>query len=216
MARDGEGIVWLIAVGWVVLSWIMKAVKGTVRQAGRQPGPIDDKPDAGELRERRERLRLERARQRQLKASNPSTRDSALTDLRRELERVMGVHVEEEHGPAGRRSTIRLEPAEEVEEGESLEVAPEVVSLEVSGDRAARVVVDQDSEAEGIVQRRLAVAESHSRPLTRADHQRFDQSIRAGTAAVPKQAAPTPPAGRQSMRQAFIWSEVLGKPVSER
>ena len=29
---DGEGVVWIIAVGWVILSWIMKAVKGTVRQ----------------------------------------------------------------------------------------------------------------------------------------------------------------------------------------
>ena len=80
---DGEGVVWFIAVGWVILSWIMKAVKGTVRQQG-QLGKVEDKPDAHDLREQRERLRMERARQRQLRASNPSTPAGALTDLRRE------------------------------------------------------------------------------------------------------------------------------------
>lgn len=212
---DADNVVWIIAVGWVILSWIMKAVKGTVRQAGRQPGPIDDKPDAHDLRERRERLRMEQARRRQLKASNPSTPDGALTDLRRELERVMGVHVEVEHGPVGRRSTVRLEPAEEVEELESLERAPEVLSLEGPGDRPARVVVDHDSEIDEIQRRRLAVADSHSGPLTKADHRRFDQSIRGTSSATPKAAEPAAKAP-QSLRQAFIWSEVLGKPVSER
>ena len=212
---DGEGIVWIIAIGWVILNWIMKAVRGAAGQAGKSADPqldIDlEKPDARDLRERREKLRLERARRRLNKT--PSPRQDALTDLRRELERVMGVHVEEEHGPKGRRSSVRLEPAEEVEEAESLEEEPVVASLETTGERAPRVEVDQDSQIEEITRRRLAVAEAHSRPTTRADHQRFDQRIRATSSPAEK---PVVPKARQSLRQAFIWSEVLGKPVSER
>ncbi len=207
---DGEGIVWLIAVGWVILSWIMKAVRGAARQApGRREG--QDQPDAHELREGRERLRKERARRQRLKS--PAPRESALDGFRRELERVMGGHVEEEHGPRGRSASVRLEPSEEVEELESLESEPVVVSLETGEERAARVDVDQDDLAGAIVLRRRAAAEEHSRPLTRADHQRFDQKIRAA----PPVLAPTPPVGvRPGMRQAFIWAEILGKPISER
>ena len=212
---DGEGIVWIIAIGWVILNWIMKAVRGAAGQAGKSPGAqldIDlEKPDAHDLRERRERLRLERARRRLNKT--PSPRQEALADLRRELERVMGVHGEEEHGPKGRRSSVQLEPAEEVEEAESLEAEPVVASLETTGERAPRVEVDQDSQVEEITRRRLAVAEAHSRPTTRADHRRFDERIRATSSPPEKPAASKP---RQSLRQAFIWSEVLGKPVSER
>jgi len=212
---DGEGIVWIIAIGWVILNWIMKAVRGAAGQAGKaKDAQLDidlEKPDANDLRERREKLRLERARRRLNKT--PSPRQDALADLRRELERVMGVHVEEEHGPKGRRSSVRLEPAEEVEEAESLEEEPVVTSLETTGVRAPRVEVDQDSQVEEITRRRLAAAEAHSRPTTRADHQRFDQRIRATSSPAEKPAVPRP---RQSLRQALIWSEVLGKPVSER
>lgn len=209
---DGEGIVWLIAVGWVILSWIMKAIKGATRQPGGSTSTIDTKPDAHDLREARARLRAERARQKRLQGASP--RDTALSDFKRELERVMGVHVEEEHGPAGRRSTIRLESAEEVEERDSLEEEPQVVSLETAGDRGVRDDVnEEDKQLSELLLRRQAVADAHARPLTRADHQRFDRSIRA-PAAAPQPAKPR--TGRPSMRQAFIWSEVLGKPISER
>lgn len=207
---DGEGIVWLIAVGWVILSWIMKAVRGAAGRAGR-PAGSDDKPDAHELRERRARLQMERAQRQRLQS--PTPRESAFEGFRRELERVMGGHVEEEHGPRGRSGSVPLESAEEIEEFESLETEPVVVSLETSGERALRVEVDHDDQVGAIVQRRRAVAEAHSRPHTRADHQRFDQKIRAA----PPPLAPTPPVRvRPGMRQAFIWAEILGKPVSER
>jgi S1-C subfamily serine protease len=209
---DGEGIVWLIAVGWVILSWIMKAVKGAVKRTGDQMGVPDEKPDAHELRERRARLRAEQARRKRLEA-DPTPREAALDGLKRELERVMGVHVEEEHGPKGRRATVPMEADEEVEEFDSLEEEPVVVSLETTGDRGTRVIIDQDSQAGEIVRRRHAVAEEHSRPLTRADHQEFDARIRAPVAVVK---AETPARRPQSFRQAFIWSEILGKPVSER
>ena len=210
---DGEGIVWLIAVGWVILSWIMKAIRGAVGKPGSSADPtvtIEDKPDAHDLRERRARLRMERARRRLNKA--PSPRSDALESMRRELERVMGVHVEEEHGPTGRRSSSALETAEEVEEVESLEEEPEVISMETAGDRGVREDIAQDDQIADLLQRRRAVAEAHSRPLTRADHQRFDRAIRAAPAAAPVARVKARPA----MRQAFIWAEILGKPVSDR
>jgi len=211
---DGEGVVWIIAIGWVILNWIMKAVRGAAGQARQSGGTQLDiaieKPDAHDLRERRERVRLERARRRLNKAPSPG--QDGLADLRRELERVMGVHVEEEHGPKGRRSSAQLEPAEEVEDAQSLEEEPVVTSLETTGARAPREVFDQDSQVEEITRRRLAVAEAHSRPTTRADHDRFDQRIRTAMAATE---TPTE-RPRRSLRQAFIWSEVLGKPVSDR
>jgi len=211
VAGGGEGIVWIIAVGWVILSWIMKAVKGAASRVPTQPG-LDDKPDAHALREQRARLRSERARRQ--RPDTPSPRQAALQDFRRELERVMGTHAEAEHGPRGRRGSVRLESAEEVEDRESLEVAPVVVSREWGGDRGERELVDQDDQAEAILQRRLAVADAHSRGLTLADHQRFDQRIRAAppaTASAPRATRARPP-----MRQAVVWAEILGKPVSER
>ena len=212
---DGEGIVWLIAVGWVILSWIMKAIRGAVGQPRGTPettGTVDDKPDAHDLRERRARLRMERARRRLNKT--PSPRQDALDSMRRELERVMGVHVEDEHGPAGRRSSSPLESDEDVEDAESLEEEPVVASMETAGERPGREEVGLEGQHEELRRRRLAVAEAHSRPITRADHHRFDQRIRQPSQeeAVPAAAKKQP----QSLRQAFIWSEVLGKPVSDR
>ena len=214
LLADGGGIVWVIAVGWVILNWIMRAVRGAAGQAGKpQETRLDidlEKPDANELRERRAKFRMEQARRRLNRSPSPG--EDALANLRRELERVMGVHVEEEHGPKGRRSSVRLESAEEVEENQSLEEEPVVRSLETTGERAPRVEVDQDSQVEEITRRRIAVAEAHSRPTTRADHQRFDQRIREPPATPEKPVEPQ----RHALRQAFIWSEVLGKPVSER
>jgi hypothetical protein len=109
---------------------------------------------------------------------------------------------------------VRLESDEEVEEAESLEEEPVVTSLETAGERAPREEVDQDSQIEEITRRRLAVAEAHSRPTTRADHRRFDERIRASAASGAEKPAAAKP--RHSLRQAFIWSEVLGKPVSDR
>jgi hypothetical protein len=80
---DGEGIVWIIAIGWVILNWIMKAVRGAAGQARKSADAQLDidlqKPDARDLRERREKLRLERARRRLNKT--PSPRQDALADL---------------------------------------------------------------------------------------------------------------------------------------
>src|SRR5215207_2567962 len=74
---------------------------------------------------------------------------SQLEALLRELGRTL----DQASAPAGRAPDRRLPSAEEVEERESLEVTPEVRSLETDPRRPARVEVDQDDEAERIVAR---------------------------------------------------------------
>ena len=112
----------------------------------------------------------------------------------------------------GRAPDRRLPPAEEVEERESLEVAPEVQSLERDPTRQARVEVDQDDEAERIVARRMAAAEAQGEPLTKADHRAFDERIRQEAA---DKTATKGYTARQ-LRDAVVWREILGPPVSLR
>jgi hypothetical protein len=109
-------------------------------------------------------------------------------------------------GPAGVPVPVPVE--EEEEDRESLEVEGDVVSLEVPERSYDRVVVDQDDQGEAIVRRRIEAAEARNRPSTLADHRRFDQMVRApGPEPVPVRKA-----RRASMREAFVWREVLGKP----
>jgi hypothetical protein len=135
-----------------------------------------------------------------------------LEQLLRELERNL-----EEAGSVQKRPTARppvapLPDAEDVEERESLEVAPRVVSLETEVKRPARVIYDQDSGAEALVRRRIAAAEARSGASTRADHKAFDARIR--------QEPPDRTAVRRytpaQLRDAVVWREILGPPVSER
>jgi hypothetical protein len=133
---------------------------------------------------------------------------SQLEALLRELGRTL----EQGSGPVGRAPDRRLPPAEEVEERESLEVAPEVQSLERDPKRQARVEVDQDDEAERIVARRMAAAEAQGKPLTKADHRAFDERIRQEAA---DKTATKGYTARQ-LRDAVVWREILGPPVSLR
>jgi hypothetical protein len=133
---------------------------------------------------------------------------SRLQDLLRELGRTL----DQASGPAGRAPDRRLPPAEEVEELESLEVAPEVRSLEADPRRQARVVVDLDDEAERAVARRTAAAEAHGTPLTKAGHREFDARIRQE----PADKTATRGYTARQLRDAMVWREILGPPVSLR
>jgi hypothetical protein len=133
---------------------------------------------------------------------------SRLEDLLRELGRTL----EQGSGPVGRAPDRRLPPAEEVEERESLEVNPEVRSLEIDPRRQARAEVDQDDEAERIVARRIAAAEAQDKPLTKADHRAFDARIRQE----PADKTATRGYTARQLRDAVVWREILGPPVSLR
>jgi hypothetical protein len=105
-----------------------------------------------------------------------------------------------------------LPDAEDIEERDSLEVPARVVSLETEVRRPERVIYDQDTGAEALVRRRIAAAEARSGALTRADHKVFDERIRQQPAehtAVRRYTA-------AQLRDAMVWREILGPPVSER
>jgi hypothetical protein len=106
----------------------------------------------------------------------------------------------------------QLPEAESVEDTVSLEVEPEVVSLEVEPHRPERVEIDQAAATEALVQKRIATAELRNREWRLEDHRRFDQTIREAKKPKPRR----PPKAHLSLRQAMIWSEVLGPPLALR
>ena len=133
---------------------------------------------------------------------------SQLEVLLRELGRTL-----EQGGRPPERPTVRpLPPAKAKKPGRSLEAAPDARSLEVDPVRGERAVVDQDDEAERVVQQRRAAAEANSRPLSESDHQVFDQRIRQEPA---DKTASRGYTARQ-LREAVVWREILGPPVSLR
>jgi hypothetical protein len=129
-----------------------------------------------------------------------------------ELLRTLGRTLDQAAGPMGRAPDRRLPPAEEVEERQSLESIPRVRSLETEPHRPERVRVDQDDDAERVVARRIADAEARSAPRTRADHHAFDQRIRQE----PADKTATRTLTRRQLRDAVVWREILGPPVSLR
>ncbi|HEU5041758.1 MAG TPA: hypothetical protein VFT84_13090 [Gemmatimonadales bacterium] len=115
-------------------------------------------------------------------------------------------------GRLGRPADAPLPRAEEVEERESLEVDPEVESLERDVARPARPHLSQDDAADRLVAGRIAAAEARSGPITRAEHLAFDQRIRSQPADATAVRMPT----AEQLRRAVVWREVLGPPVSLR
>lgn len=130
-----------------------------------------------------------------------------LESVLREFERALG-----QAGPGGRSARVPLPRAEEVEARESQEMEPEGGSLETEVRREARRPVDQDDEAEQIVARRIKAAAARDKVRSKADHAEFDKRIRQEVA--DKTAAPR--YTTQQLRDAVVWREILGPPVSMR
>ena len=101
---------------------------------------------------------------------------------------------------------------EEVEEGVSLEVEPEVASLETAAPRPARRRVDHDDEAEQIVARRIKAAAARDTAQSPVDHVAFDERIRQQ----PAEHTAARPYSVKQLRDAVVWREILGRPVSLR
>lgn len=223
-----DTLILLLAAGYALLQWLIRGVRKATREVDQQP---DTSMEQAELEVPR-RTRLERLQARRLermaarppgKTAAQPPRDHAVEEFRREMERLLGVKPESQAGPLGRSGGVVLEPAEEIEELEVRETEPEVVSLETGGERAERVLVDHDDQAEALVQRRIAAAETRAGALTKADHIRFDQRIRTEpartTPAQRRVAAPVEPGAPltgNALRNAMIWSEILGPPVGRR
>ena len=114
---------------------------------------------------------------------------------------------------AGARPASPLELDEEVEDTESLEVEPEVRSLETTVTRPARVEFDQDDGAEALVASRIRWAEDHGKRKTMAEHRAFDEAVRAAAGPAPRDPAAD---ARAVLRKRIIWNEILGKPLALR
>jgi hypothetical protein len=206
------GTALLIGFAWLVINAIRKAGSkppGTGTPPRRPPGTA---PGSGTRPALPGARQLPGARPRPLPpvtgADATQREGSQLEALLRELGRTL----EQGSGPVGRAPDQRLPPAEEVEERESLEVTPEVQSLERDPRRQARAEVDQDDEAERIVARRLTAAEARDKPLTKVDHRAFDARIRQEPADKTATRAYT----ARQLRDAVVWREILGPPVSLR
>jgi hypothetical protein len=185
MAGDFGGLFFLALI-WAFFKLVSRSREESSPAPGGRPPP---RPTAG---------------------NDPSQQEGrALERFLRELERAANQGAA---GPAGRPAGRPLPPAEDVEEREVLEVAPEVETLEREPRRAQRARVDQDDEAEQVIARRAASAAARSGGQTAADHRKFDQQIRQQPADHTATRALTP----QQLRDAIVWREILGPPVSER
>jgi hypothetical protein len=196
-----EGL-WILAIVWAALSFFGRLSQQRRDQQGSPPLP-EPGPKRHQPRQREPRHRVAR--------SEPVDQEAPEDEWRREIERLLGVRTGAEYGPVGRTARERLPEAEDVEERGSLEEEREVVSLETLDDRASRSVTDFDDEAQAVLEQRLAVAEARTTGRTLQDHRRFDQTIRAPAPTAPPAVRKRPP-----LRQALVWREVLGPPVSLR
>jgi hypothetical protein len=138
---------------------------------------------------------------------------SQLEQLLRELGRTL-----DQAGQQGKRPTVRTLPpirtppaGKPAKKGESL-VSTEGQSLELDPARGERAVEDLDDEAERVVEQRRAAAEANLRPLSGGDHRAFEERIRQEPADKTATRAYT----LKQLRDAVVWREILGPPVSLR
>ena len=135
---------------------------------------------------------------------------SRLEAMLRDLQRTL-----EEASEGGYPKSLPLPPEapqEQWEETTSLEEEPEIRSLEEEVRREPRRRVDQDEGAAEIEARRIQAAAARDHARTRADHAAFDQRIRQE----PVEHTATRGYTAQQLRDAVVWREILGPPVSER
>jgi hypothetical protein len=193
------GIVWL-------LFNLLGLSKSSGRTSGRKPPPrltLPPRPAGAADPTQQEGSRLERL----------------LRELERNLEQVAGTQPPSGRSPLPspqqtRTASLPAPAAEEedIEERDSLEEPERVVSLETGVERRQRAEYDQDTEAEAIVRRRIDAARARDRALSRADHTAFDARIRQEPADHTAVRRYTP----AQLRDAVVWREILGPPVSDR
>ncbi len=139
---------------------------------------------------------------------DPTQREgSRLEQVLRQFQRAL-----EEAESTGRDVRLPFPEAEEVEERESLEMEPEVVSLERDVRRAPRQEFTQDADAEQLVARRITAAAARDATRTKADHIKFDNQIRQE----PADHTATRGYTAEQLRRAVVWREIIGPPVSLR
>jgi len=169
--------------------------------------------------ERKQREQAERELDLQDEAFETESRDDLMEEIRRAMEGMRQQREGRTTAPSrsgqqrGRLSRPVTDDDSFDEEDETLEVTPRIRSLETVPARPERVVLDYDTEAESVVQRRVEWAEARARAHRPEDHKAFDRRIRAEP--VPA-ASVLPAAARPNLRHLLIWHEILGKPLALR
>ena len=204
--REAAGFDVLVIFGliWFFLSFVQKAQKAAQKQAGARPRPDtggerpEDRPTSLEavLRE------IEKVKTQHRMDSAPQGRMAAAAAAPRRLEPTPGRFparrnvpaprkpvVQDERGPLGRMSQVRLSGVTASEGG-----IPRVE--------------DQDDSAEAIVQARIDAAEARNRAFSEADHESFHERFMQGDAPAGAPARHT----NRKLREALIWREILGPP----
>ena len=133
---------------------------------------------------------------------------SRLEMVLREFQRSL----ENAEASARRHAGEPLLDDEEIEERQSLESEPQVVSLEQEVRRPAREAYTQDADADQLLQRRATAAAARDTARSGADHLQFDERIRKEAADKTSTRGYT----AKQLRDAIVWREILGPPVSER
>lgn len=229
--REAAGIEGLVVLGviYFILNMLQKAGQKAARsRPSAPPSPVEAEPGGTQ----QEALSLESILREiekvktQHRPEGPASRPVPTAPKRQAPARRPGARpsqaprrshpsTDPERGPLGRHAGTALGSHEDVEERASFDegMAPEAAGSESEAiaaleRRRSRVEVDQDDEAEAIVQRRMREAEVRNQPHSGREHAKFDAEIRA-----PSDRAPAGPRfAPANLRQAFIWREILGPP----
>ena len=169
---------------WVLINLFGRKKTPPTQDYGERPQPDESPPDATQ----REGSRLE----------------MVLREFQRSLENA--------EVAARRHAGEPLPDDEDVEERQTLESEPEIVSLEEEVRRPGRREYTQDAEAEQLVQRRISAAAARDNANSKVEHLQFDERIRKEPADHTATRGYTP----KQLRDAIVWREILGPPVSER
>ena len=206
----------LVIVGllWVVLNALRKGGSRPAGRSGKPPSRPGSRPPTG--------ARAADAPSRLPREGPPldatQREGSQLEQLLRELGRTLDQAGQKGKRPRGRTlppsrapTPARLPTPAKPGKGES-QARTEGQSLEQDPARGEPPVEDLDDEAERVVQQRMAAAEANLRPLSEADHRVFEEQIRQ----VPTDRAVGRGYTSKQLREAVVWREILGPPVSLR
>lgn len=233
LAASPEGLI-ILAVLYGIFAIIGKAKKAAEKQARPQPEqrPEGEEPNPApaegafslqavlreieRVKQEAERRQAPAAPPNRPRLSSPKTASKPITQLSKAERAARLAELRSEKGPLGRHAKTRLESSEEFEDRTSLE---DQGSIEGPGrlkdfdeTRRQRVEVDQDDEAEAVVERRIREAEARNRPFSEVDHRGFHEKVKETDPVKPARPLGLTPG---QLKTAFVWKEILGPPRSE-
>jgi len=230
-AAGFEGLI-VLAIIYFVLNGLQKAGEKARRSrspGAPPPGPSEPTPTQEEgfslehvLREI-ERLKAEQEAKSlppppRPEPAAPAKRERPLPARRRAPPPMRREGLSAERGPMGRHAQRSLPSAEEVEVRETWDDAPPSeggTSLEILEEPRLRpppVPVDQDDAAEEVARARVRAAELRNRPHVEADHVSFHERVMQQAAKATPPGGEAARKGRERLRAAIVWREILGPP----